>query len=150
MNESPFGFDKPKDSPGFLLWQTTILWQRKIKQSVEEYGISHAQFVVMAISMWHHTQNLSAKQANIIAMSKLDKMTVSKALKQLANKGYLIRIEDKDDNRAKEIQLTETGKKLICTLVPIVETIDEEFFQPLGQQHATFQKLLSKIIITNS
>ena len=37
MTNSPFGFDAPEDSPGFLLWQTTISWQRMIKQALELY-----------------------------------------------------------------------------------------------------------------
>lgn len=41
MSELPFGFDKPADSPGFLLWQTTITWQRLIKDALEPYDISH-------------------------------------------------------------------------------------------------------------
>ena len=30
MSKAPFGFDKPEDSPGFVLWQTTTTWQRLI------------------------------------------------------------------------------------------------------------------------
>lgn len=52
MSDLPFGFDKPEDSPGFLLWQTTMIWQRQIKRSLEPYDISHAQFVIMATLMW--------------------------------------------------------------------------------------------------
>ncbi len=49
MTNPPFGFDAPEDSPGFLLWQTTISWQRMIKKALEPHDISHAQFVIMAI-----------------------------------------------------------------------------------------------------
>lgn len=146
MNESPFSFEKPKDSPGFLLWQTTTLWQRKINKAIEEYGISHAQFVVMAISMWHKTQNIPTKQAHIITMSKLDKMTVSKALKQLTNKRYITRVEDPEDSRAKNIFLTPLGQTLICTLIPVVEKIDEEFFKNLGKEQSKFHELLHTLI----
>jgi MarR family transcriptional regulator, organic hydroperoxide resistance regulator len=48
MSNLPFGFDRPEDSHGFLLWQTTMIWQRQIKQALEPYNISHAQFVIMA------------------------------------------------------------------------------------------------------
>lgn len=32
MTNLPFEFEKPQDSPGFLLWQATTLWQRQIKK----------------------------------------------------------------------------------------------------------------------
>lgn len=48
MSNLPFGFDKPEDSPGFLLWQTTMIWQRQIKKALEQYNVSHAQFVIIA------------------------------------------------------------------------------------------------------
>ncbi len=53
---STFGFDKPEDSPGFLLWQTTITWQRLIKKALEFSGISHPQFVILAITLWFENQ----------------------------------------------------------------------------------------------
>lgn len=56
MSDIPFGFAKPEDSPGFLLWQTTIIWQRRIKKALESHDISHAQFVIMAILLWFETQ----------------------------------------------------------------------------------------------
>jgi len=56
MIEQPFSVDAPEDSLGFLLWQTTTFWHRLIKKALEPYGISHAQFVIMAILLWWQTQ----------------------------------------------------------------------------------------------
>jgi hypothetical protein len=47
-----FSFDAPEDSPGLLLWQTTVTWQRQIKKALDPYDIAHAQFVIMAITFW--------------------------------------------------------------------------------------------------
>ncbi len=35
MTDSVFGFEQPEHSPGFLLWQTTITWQRLIKKALD-------------------------------------------------------------------------------------------------------------------
>lgn len=128
MSNSVFGFDQPEDSPGFLLWQTTITWQRLIKKALDPYDISHAQFVILAITMWFESKNHVASQSLIIRQSKLDKMTVSKALKKLVTDGYVKRIEHKEDTRAKSVLLTKKGKQLAAKLIPIVEKIDEDFF----------------------
>ena len=85
----PFGFDKPEDSPGFLLWQTTMVWQRQIKRALESYDISHPQFVIMATLMWFEAHHYDTTQILIVNWSKLDKMTVSKSLKKLVALGYV-------------------------------------------------------------
>ncbi len=125
---SVFSVDEPEESPGFLLWQTTITWQRLIKKALDSYNLSHAQFVILAITLWHESKNIDVSQSLIIRQSKLDKMTVSKSFKKLVIEGYVERMEHKEDTRAKAVSLTKKGKKLISKLIPIVEKIDEEFF----------------------
>ncbi len=132
-NSSSFGFEAPEDSPGFLLWQTTVTWQRVIKKTLDIYDISHAQFVIMAVLLWFEEHQERPTQIAIARLSKLDKMTVSKSLKKLVSLGYMSREESQQDTRAKWVHLTPQGKKLASTLVPIVEKIDETFFGALGQ-----------------
>src|SRR5437762_11308565 len=131
MMNSVFGFDKPEDSPGFLLWQTTITWQRLIKKALDPYNISHAQFVILAITLWFESKNEEVSQSLIIRQSKLDKMTVSKALKKLVMKGYVKRLEHKHDTRVKAVFLTKKGRELISKLIPVVEKIDADYFGTL-------------------
>ncbi|MES2212301.1 MAG: MarR family transcriptional regulator, partial [Pseudomonadota bacterium] len=116
MSKLPFGFEQPEDSPGFLLWQTTTVWQRQIKKVLETHEISHAQFVVMAIALWFSAHHDAPTQTSIIQLSKLDKMTVSKALKLLEVRKLIHRAEDKSDTRAKTVTLTKTGESLIQIL----------------------------------
>lgn len=128
MTNPPFGFDAPEDSPGFLLWQTSISWQRRIKEFLESYEISHSQFVIMAILLWFNGKQTDVTQTDLINMSKLDKMTVSKSLKKLSVKDLVTRSENASDTRAKLVFLTKEGKILIQKLVPSIEKIDKEFF----------------------
>src|SRR5262245_24838626 len=136
MVDNVFSVEKAEDSPGFLLWQTTITWQRLIKKALEPYQISHAQFVLLAILLWFEKINQEATQILLVNWSKLDKMTVSKSLKILSDQGYIERTEHKKDTRAKIVSLTPKGKTLGALLVPIVEEVDKEFFgvmNPLDQ-----------------
>jgi len=128
MVKLPFGFQRPEDSPGFLLWQTTMIWQRLIKKALEPQGISHGQFVIMATLLWFKAHNYDTTQVLIAHWSKLDKMTVSKSLKKLAILGLVDRIEHAADTRAKSVSLTDKGKALVHRLVPMVEKIDAAFF----------------------
>ncbi len=143
MTDLPFGFDRPEDSPGFLLWQTNIIWQRQIKKALESHGIAHAQFVIMATLMWFEAHHYDTTQISIVNWSKLDKMTVSISLKKLVALGYVNRIEHETDTRAKRVSLTEQGKAMVRTLVPIVEDIDHRFF---GHASDKEQKSLIEIL----
>ncbi|MDO8953938.1 MAG: MarR family winged helix-turn-helix transcriptional regulator [Gammaproteobacteria bacterium] len=133
MSESAFGFEQPEHSPGFLLWQTTITWQRLIKQALEPYDIAHAQFVIMACLLWFEEQQIVPTQILMVRQTKLDKMTVSKSLKKMAVQGLIARVEHEYDTRAKSVRLTDKGKILAGTLVPVVENIDKQFFGQLNQ-----------------
>ncbi len=143
MVDSAFGFEKPEHSPGFLLWQTMVMWQRRIKKALDVYDISHAQFVILANALWFETTKQIPTQILIVRSTKLDKMTVSKSLKKLVALGLIKRAEHKDDTRAKSVQLTAGGKSLVSKLVPIVEKIDEDFF---GVMSKTNQQSLIKIL----
>lgn len=143
MTKLPFGFDKPEDSPGFLLWQTTMIWQRQIKKALEVYDISHAQFVIMATLLWFEAHDYDTTQIQIVNWSKLDKMTVSKSLKKLVELNLVNRIEHETDTRAKNVSLTNKGKKLVHKLVPIVEKTDSLFF---GKTSLPEQQSLMRIL----
>ena len=147
MSKLPFGFDVPEDSPGFLLWQTTMVWQRQIKRALEPYEISHAQFVIMATLMWFEIHHHDITQVVIVNSSKLDKMTVSKSLKKLVALGFVNRMEHETDTRAKTVSLTAQGKKMVGILVPIVEGIDGVFFGKASDKEIkSFTSILAKLI----
>src|SRR3990167_9993419 len=151
MKDSAFGFDKPEDSPGFLLWQTTVTWQRLIKKGLDPYNISHAQFVILAITLWFENKKQEISQSLIIRQSKLDKMTVSKSLKKLVSEAYVNRLEHPIDTRAKSIYLTNKGKKLASKLVPLVERIDEDFFEVIKNNHRKlFIDILNELVSSNA
>ncbi len=147
MSNTPFGFEDPEDSPGFLLWQTTMLWQRQIKKALDDYTLSQAQFVIMATLMWFEAHHSDTTQILIVQWTKLDKMTVSQSLKKLIDFGYVARIPHTKDTRAKSVSLTEKGKEMVNLLVPIVEGIDRDFFNTLeGNDQKNLVKTLGKLL----
>lgn len=133
----PFGFAKPEDSPGFLLWQTTMTWQRLIRKALEPYGINHPQFVIMATLLWFQSHDYETTQINIAKWTQLDKMTVSKSLKPLITNGLVTREEHHADTRAKCVSITPKGKQLLDTLVRVVEGVDALYFSKLKSEQQT-------------
>jgi DNA-binding MarR family transcriptional regulator len=150
MVKLPFGFVRAEDSPGFLLWQATTIWQRQIKKALEDYDISHAQFVIMATLMWFEAHGYETTQVLIINWTKLDKMTVSQSLKKLVARKLAKRMEHARDTRAKKVLLTASGKKLVEKLVPMVEKIDHKFFAKIPSlQEQKLIEMLTKLVNEN-
>ena len=101
----------------------------------------------MATLMWFETHEHDTTQILIVNQTKLDKMTVSKSLKKLVSLGFINPIEHKTDTRAKNVTLTDTGIKMICTLVPLVESIDAKFFNPATKpEEKQLTSILAKLI----
>ena len=150
MKVEPFSVETPEQSPGYLLWQTTMIWQRLIKNALAPFHITHPQFVILAVLLWHTQDHNVLIQTDIIKHTQLDKMTVSKGLKNLVSKALIMRHEHTDDTRAKVVSLTATGQALIKKLVPIVEDIDRNFFAAIKQEHQpVILSLLQRLVAKN-
>jgi len=147
MINNSFGFEKPQHSSGFLLWQVTTLWQRKMKTALETIELSHSGFVILAGLLWFKEQKKEVTQTVLINHTKLDKMTVSKSLKILEKNLFLRRSENEKDTRAKTIILTEKGIHLTKQAIVLVENIDKAFFSNLeAEEIKKLNKLFIKII----
>ncbi len=96
-NEKVFSFENAGDSPGFLLWQVTNLWQREIKKALEKFRLTHSQFVLLASAFWLSQHQEDVMQVNLSAHTKIDPMTTSKVLRTLQTKGLLKRQEHHTD-----------------------------------------------------
>ncbi|MBY0426113.1 MAG: MarR family transcriptional regulator, partial [Cytophagales bacterium] len=122
----------PEDSSGFLLWQVTNLWQRGIKKLLEKFDLTHPQFVLMASMFWFYEQKESVTQIRLSQHTKIDPMTTSTVLRTLQAKGFIRRQEHETDTRAKSVEITESGIKVVKLAVREVEAYDKAFFTPLG------------------
>jgi len=147
MTDNSFKFEKPEYSSGFLLWQVTTLWQRKMKSALETIELSHSGFVILASLLWFKEQKMEVTQTVLINHTKLDKMTVSKSLKILEKNLLVRRSENEKDTRAKTIILTEKGIHLTKQAIVLVENIDKAFFSNLeAEEIQQLNKLFIKII----
>lgn len=147
MNDNiQFHFQKPEESSGYLLWQLTMLWQRKMKKALDTLDITHTQFVLLAALAWLSKEQKSVTQVDIANHSKTDRMMVSKVLRTLQGKGFITRQEHQTDTRAKEIRLTESGKIVTQKALILVEETDQAFFSELGTDVAHFTKNMLHLV----
>jgi DNA-binding MarR family transcriptional regulator len=147
--DNTFSVAKAEDSSGFLLWQVTTLWQRRIRDALVQYDLTHSQYVLMASLHWLTLHNREVTQIVLSRHSKIDPMTTSSVLKTLLKKGLIRRQEHATDTRAKTIDITDEGKETVKKAVVTVETIDREFFALLNDRLAVFNECLSALIEEN-
>ncbi|WP_054045969.1 MarR family winged helix-turn-helix transcriptional regulator [Alloactinosynnema sp. L-07] len=117
----------PEQSPGFLLWQVTLSWQRAMRAALAPHELTHVQFVLLAAAWWLGKEGPPTQQA-IAAHAGTDSMMTSQVLRKLAERGLVTRDEDPADARARRIAVTQEGLALLTPALADVERVDAEFF----------------------
>lgn len=132
MSENlPSQHENPSDSPGFMLWRVTNLWQRGIRAALKETGLTHTQFVLLASLTKLYGNQTHITQTNLADFTHIDRMMTSQVLRSLEEKGFLTRVEHPKDSRAKCIVPTEAGIALARQAVQVVEGADTRFFSAI-------------------
>jgi DNA-binding MarR family transcriptional regulator len=73
-------------------------------------------------------------------------MTTSQVLRALQKKEFISRKEHTTDTRAKTIEITAAGKKIIKKAVIAVENFDREFFSKLENSQQEFNRNLQSLL----
>jgi len=147
--EIEFHFKSPNDSPGYLLGQLTMLWQRKQKKVLDPLDLTQTQFVLLAALGWLSKKNNAVTQVDIANQSNADRMMVSKVLRTLEEKGFITREEHQTDTRAKTIRLTSIGELVLQKAIIEIESADLSFFGPLDVKLPVFNKNMVQLIEKN-
>lgn len=144
-----FHFKNPEDSPGYLLGQLTMLWQRKQKRVLDPLDLTQTQFALMCALAWLSRENDNVTQIDIANQGNADRMMVSKVLRTLEDKKFITRHEHPTDTRAKTIRLTSAGEKVLQGAIIAIENADIDFFTHLGDHLSTFNANMVKLINDN-
>ena len=142
----PSRFKRPEDSPGFLLWQVTNSWQRRIRQALKDIGLTHVQFVLLTTTNWLNDANLPTTQRNVAKFAKTDVMMTSQVIRTLQSKGLVTVKENPSDTRAHVLTVTPEGKRLVKRALELVEDTDGRFFGPLADDTAGFANMLRLLV----
>lgn len=149
MKKIDFHFDKPEDNTGYLLWQTTMIWQRVMNRELKKIGLTHTQFVILASLGWLSKKQKGISQKDIANDSNTDRMMVSKILRTLQLKEFITRQENQNDTRSKLVYFTEKGKIKLQEALQQVEITDSNFFKEIEKDNYFNRKLL-ELISSNS
>ncbi|MBE9463676.1 MarR family winged helix-turn-helix transcriptional regulator [Dyadobacter subterraneus] len=145
-----FHFKKPEESPGYLLGQLTMLWQRKQKRVLDPLDLTSTQFALLCALAWLSRESDKVTQVDIANQGNADRMMVSKVLRTLEEKEFITRHDHPIDTRAKLIKLTTKGEVVLQKAIICVENADLEFFNELGSDLTSFNSTMLALIKQNT
>ncbi len=130
---------------GLLIWQTSNLWQSKLRNKLFKYNISFNEYLI--IETIYNLSNISnnISQIDIVYNSFIDKSVVSTKLSQLAKK-KLIKKMTPNDNRSNRLILTNEGINIIENIIDDIVSIENNFFGKLNEETFNFINSLKLLL----
>lgn len=138
-------FSYPEESPGFLLWQVSNLWQKLQRKALSQLNLTHVQFALLSGIGCLETQQGTVNQTDLSRHAGADIMMTSQVLRTLETKGLVERHREPSDPRAFSLSLTEEGRSITKKAVKIVENVDTDFFQKVLKNKAVLMNLLKEL-----
>ncbi|GEM_PF-580346 len=138
--------EDPNDSIGFRLWQVEQRWQRHLGKYFLALGLTHTQYVLLAASHYLAIRREAPTQTALAAFTGIDKMLVSRGLRELENRGVVARKTHSSDSRALRIELTGAGRRLTREVSNVAIRAHREFFGGLGSDRAVLAELLGHLM----
>ena len=126
-------FSGPSESPGLLLWRTTMRWQRVMAAALAPLDLTHVQFVLLASAMWLGRNGEPPNQVQLAAQAGTEVKMTSDVVARLEAKGLIAREADPRDSRAKVIRITPTGAAAAQRAIVAVEAADAAFFSAVDE-----------------
>ena len=140
-------FEDASESTGLLLWQVTNRWQAAQRAALKPHGLTHVQFVLLASLTWLSAETDEAvTQRRLADFAATDPMMTSQVLRTLEAKGWVGRERHASDRRAITLAPTGEGRAVVNQAIGAVESVDEEFFGPLGTRRETFTRSLGALL----
>ena len=120
-------------------------WHSMIKKELKKMNLTHPKFVVLASLAYLSQDSNEVTQVMISKLSGIDVMTVSQILNLLEKNDFVKRKEHSRDTRAKAVILNKKGEEILQKAVPLVEQIDEIFFEKLDTDEEQFKHFLVRL-----
>ena len=125
----------PARTFGFRLWHVQHAYVRHVEAALTPLGLTHMQYVMLRAADYLAQAGEQPTQARLAEVMATDRMMVSKVLRLLEGKGFVVRPVHPDDCRAHHVVLTEAGRRLLARAVPLGLQAQQEFFGRLGPSH---------------
>ena len=89
-------------------------------------------------------------QAHLVEHARIEKMTLSKAIRKLEDAGLLQRDPSPHDSRAVHVRFTAKGRRLVARAVVAVEDADDAFFGCLPATQLAQYKAVARALVAGN
>lgn len=128
-----------QESLGLLVRSAHRAFVRALAAELAPYGISNAEWSALRV-LWRLPAPTQVELAEQLAV---EKASVTPVLAALERKGLVLRARDPGDRRKTRLRLTEAGRRLEETLLPVGARVNQRAAHGLtSQQRATLRQVL--------
>ena len=128
-----------------LIWQTSNLWQSKVRQKLKESEITLNEYLILETIYLLQQQKINITQKDICINASIDRSVVSLRVSNLEEK-KLISKQQPQDKRSDSLILTATGNDLINNIIDNIVDLENELFNKLGSEIFNFTNSLKLLL----
>ena len=128
-----------------LIWQTSNLWQSKVRQKLKESQITLNEYLILETIYLLQQENINITQQDICKNASIDRSVVSLRVSKLEEK-KLISKQQPQDKRSDSLILTATGYDLINNIIDNIVDLENELFNKLGTEIFNFTNSLKLLL----
>ncbi|WP_245871998.1 MarR family winged helix-turn-helix transcriptional regulator [Dysgonomonas massiliensis] len=101
------------DEAGNLIRKIMKMWRRAVSRRIEEFNVTVPQLELLGAILYLRSENIETTQIALSQETDTDPMTTSTIIRNLQKKGLITRVESKTDTRARIVDLTEEGSRIV-------------------------------------
>ena len=131
--------------PFFTL--NSLLFNKGEKILSEDYKLTQSELDILASLYFSETDNFSLTPTQLKDIMFFTSGGMTKLLKKLEEKEYIIKIDNEADKRSKSIQITESGIKITSKALKDIIEFESSYFSKLNhEEQKQFKNLLYKVL----
>lgn len=132
----------------FLPYQATVLGSRLSSLISSVYGRKFNVTLPEWRVLVHLNEEEKISVRDIYKRIELDKVSISRAAKNLEAKGFVFKKTDESDRRLVSLSLTEKGKELIHSIVPVARQYEKQICSSLSaEEEDELRSLIKKLLL---
>ncbi len=128
----------------YAFFKVAMRMRAQFNQSLSQYKVITPQYAMMRILSMEDRMT----QVELGSYLAMDKATMVRMLDNLEKLKYLRRVQSDRDRRAKWLELTPSGKKIMQSLEKIRAATEAKFLLPLNlQEQAQLRNVVGKLLV---
>jgi DNA-binding MarR family transcriptional regulator len=123
----------PAPNLGLLLFIPYRAMETAVLGELREHG---HHLTISQARVFQRIGPAGSRPGELAEATQLSKQTLGSILDQLERAGYVARVPDPSDGRARLVTITESGRELVALSVPVVRRTERAWTRHLGRERS--------------